>query len=71
VLKISVSKYSLYFLESGEWGQTTRSEDQLDSIRDQLITHIEQIHLSSFPAEPTAWNCRSCDYRTICPFAEA
>lgn len=66
VLKIPVSKLSLYFLEDGQKISTTRTLEQLDKTEEELISLAEAITTSSFEPLPSPYTCQYCDYRLLC-----
>ena len=65
VYKISVSKLSLYFLESGEKKSTSRTDEQLEKSRNEIITQACKLTHSDFEATP-GFVCKFCEYRLIC-----
>lgn len=67
-LKISVSRYSLIFLENGEWVTATRSEADIEKCIDSITAVSQEIALSEFGALP-GFQCNFCPYRMICPEA--
>lgn len=67
-LKITVSKLSLYFLETGEKASTIRTPEQLESCKKELELIAQEIATSDFSPNP-AYHCSYCDYRLICPAA--
>ena len=46
---------------------TTRTDDQLDAARDELLARAAQIRSGDFHATPSPRACGWCDYRAICP----
>ncbi|MFC1750040.1 RecB family exonuclease, partial [Pseudomonadota bacterium] len=69
-LGIEVKKLSLYFIESNEKVETTRDENMLEQVREQLANIIKQIKESDFQARPgSPFPCGFCEYKHICPFA--
>lgn len=69
VLKLDVSRFTLYFLESGKQGTATRSPKQLDKVAAEIEATTAQIHQSDFKATPSPFVCKLCPYQQICPFA--
>ncbi|MDP2642567.1 MAG: ATP-dependent DNA helicase [Candidatus Peregrinibacteria bacterium] len=67
LFKINVSKLSLYFLDANEKISTTRSDDQINELADEIKAKIEEIKASNFDATPNEKLCGFCDYRMICP----
>lgn len=70
VLKIPVSKLSIYFLEETEKVSTTRTDVQLEACQDEILEWAEKISKSDFSPTP-GFHCGYCDYRLICPAAAA
>jgi len=66
VLKLNVSKLSLYFLEANEKVSTTRSTVELDAVRQEIIQNIDTIKGSDFSPTP-GFHCQFCDFKMICP----
>ncbi|MBD3156659.1 DUF2800 domain-containing protein, partial [Candidatus Peregrinibacteria bacterium] len=69
VYQIPVSKLSLYFLESGEKKSTSRTNEQLEKSRNEIITQAHELTHSDFEATP-GFPCRFCEYRLICNKAQ-
>ncbi len=65
VYQIPVSKLSLYFLEDNEKVSTTRSEEQLEKARDEIIEKASKLTCSDFEATP-GFPCGFCEYQLIC-----
>lgn len=61
----------LVFLRGGKRYPTDRAEMQLDIQRDEIIEScramlaVDSEH--DFPASPSRFNCRACNFATICP----
>ncbi|MBI5413659.1 UvrD-helicase domain-containing protein [Candidatus Peregrinibacteria bacterium] len=70
VLKIPVSRLSLYFLENLEKSSTTRSEKDLESCKAEILEYVEELKKTDFAPTP-GFHCSFCDYRLICPVAAA
>jgi len=66
ILKISVSKLSLYYLEDNEKFSTTRTDEQIDQTKDEILEIIKEMESSNFSPIP-GFHCRFCDFRPICP----
>lgn len=65
VYQIPVSKLSLYFLQDNEKVSTTRSDEQLEKSRSEIIEKASILTHSSFEATP-GFPCGFCEYRLIC-----
>ncbi|MDA1060276.1 MAG: ATP-dependent DNA helicase [bacterium] len=66
ILNLSISKLSLYFLEENEKFSTSRSDEFLNSLPDEISALIKEIEASEFHATP-GFHCGFCDFRLICP----
>lgn len=65
VYRIPVSKLSLYFLEDNEKVSTTRTDEQLEKSRNEIIEKASKLTHSDFEATP-GFPCGFCEYRLIC-----
>ncbi len=59
-------RVTLYFTESALRLSTTRSDDQLDAARDEVLARVRLMRAGEFPAMPGK-PCEWCDYRAMCP----
>ncbi|NMC35527.1 ATP-dependent helicase [Candidatus Beckwithbacteria bacterium] len=59
---------SLYFIDDGVKVSTTRTAQQLEKIKEELIQVVEKIKSADFEATP-GFICSFCPYNQICPFA--
>ncbi len=66
ILKIKVSKLSLYFLEDNQKIGTGRTEEQLAGVEKEIIDLIKEMENSKFSPTP-GFHCQFCDFRLICP----
>lgn len=66
VLRIPVSKLSLYYLEDNEKQSTTRSDSQVERAKNEIRSFILDMQMSKFDPTP-GFHCQFCDYRIICP----
>jgi RecB family exonuclease len=46
---------------------TTRTDEQLDAAREELLALAAQVRSGDFHATPSQDACHWCDYRAICP----
>ena len=60
-------RVTLYFTESATRMSTTRTDDQLDAARRDLLDRASRIRSGDFAARPSAKACEWCAYRTLCP----
>ena len=60
-------KETLYFTESALRLSTTRTDEQLDAARTDILARISQMRAGEFAATPSTWACQYCDYRAMCP----
>jgi len=58
---------SLYFVESGTKISTTRTEEQLKKVENEVTNTVAEMKKGNFEATP-GMHCAFCDYRNICPF---
>lgn len=65
-IKTKDLRLSLYFLKNGEKIETSRSEEDLEKVRLEVINLIQQIQKSSFQPKPSPL-CHWCGFRPICP----
>ena len=60
-------RVTLYFTESALRLSTTRTDDQLDAARADVLARVSRMRAGEFGATPSADACRYCDYRAMCP----
>jgi DNA helicase-2/ATP-dependent DNA helicase PcrA len=60
-------RVTLYYTEQATRMSTTRTDDQLDAARDELLALAAQMRSGDFRATPSKKTCGWCDYRAICP----
>jgi DNA helicase-2/ATP-dependent DNA helicase PcrA len=60
-------RVTLYYTEAASRMSTTRTDEQLDAAREELLALAAQIRSGDFHATPSADTCHWCDYRAICP----
>jgi RecB family exonuclease len=63
----AAGKLTLYFTERDLALSTTRTPEQLDDFRAQVIAKARRIRGGDFTATPDMWRCGRCEYRLICP----
>ncbi len=59
-------RVTLYYTELGQRMSTTRTDEQLDAAREELVERVRPIRAGVFHATPGV-ACRRCDFRTMCP----
>ncbi len=59
-------RVTLYFTESALRLSTTRTDQQLDTARDEILARVARMRYGEFPAMPGK-PCQWCDYRAMCP----
>lgn len=64
-LKIPVSQLALYYLENQEELLTTRSQETLQKVEDELKEKIDALRTSDFSPTP-GMHCGYCPYRILC-----
>ena len=60
------ARVTLYFPESATRLSTTRTDEQLDAAREEILARVRPIRAGDFGATPGRV-CDWCDYRAICP----
>jgi DNA helicase-2/ATP-dependent DNA helicase PcrA len=58
---------TLYFTESATRLSTTRTDEQLDTARDDVLARAARIRSGDFAATPSVTACSRCDYAPMCP----
>jgi RecB family exonuclease len=59
-------RVTLYFTESAMRLSTTRTDEQLDAVRADLLARVARVRAGEFVATPGDV-CRWCDFRAMCP----
>lgn len=65
-LGIRVSKLSLYFIDDNVKVSTSRTDEQLEACRTEILELVEEMKKSDFAPTP-GFVCKFCDFRLICP----
>ena len=60
-------RVTLYFTESALRLSTTRTDEQLDLARADVLARVSRMRAGEFAATPSAKPCEWCDYRAMCP----
>ncbi|MEO6197375.1 MAG: PD-(D/E)XK nuclease family protein, partial [Dehalococcoidia bacterium] len=60
-------KVTLYFTESATRMSTTRTDEQLDAARADILARTARIRSGDFAATPSPGACRYCDFARMCP----
>ncbi|MGK2849820.1 MAG: RecB family exonuclease [Candidatus Limnocylindrales bacterium] len=60
-------RVTLYFTESATRLSTTRTNEQLDAARVDVLERVSRMRDGEFTATPSARACGYCDYRAMCP----
>jgi DNA helicase-2/ATP-dependent DNA helicase PcrA len=60
-------RVTLYFTESATRLSTTRTDEQLDAARADILARTARIRSGDFAATPSADACRWCNYARLCP----
>jgi DNA helicase-2/ATP-dependent DNA helicase PcrA len=58
---------TLYFTEAGSRMSTTRSDEQLQEARSDILERAARIRSGDFAATPSSDACWRCDYAPMCP----
>ncbi len=61
------AKVTLYFTESSIRMSTTRTDEQLDVARQQILERAARIRSGDFAATPSKKTCERCDFAALCP----
>ncbi|MEI7741064.1 MAG: ATP-dependent DNA helicase, partial [bacterium] len=69
VLKIPIKKLTLWYLEDGSRVSFEPKPKDVEKIRGEIETVVEGLRQSDFAPKP-GFDCRYCDFRDICEFAE-
>ena len=59
-------RVTLYFTESAQRMSTSRTDEQLDAARADILARIAEMRGGGFAATPGD-PCRYCDFRAMCP----
>ncbi|MFH1713359.1 MAG: UvrD-helicase domain-containing protein [Candidatus Jacksonbacteria bacterium] len=61
-------KLTYYYLNDKKQGAVSfiGKADEINKTKKNLIETIEQIKQSDFPAKPSEWTCKYCDFKNIC-----
>jgi RecB family exonuclease len=63
----ATERVTLYFTETGARMSTTRSDEQIEAARLDILERVSRIRAGDFAATPSADACRWCDYAAMCP----
>lgn len=69
-LGLRAEKLSLYFLKTDEIISTTRTNEQLDAVKEHVLSIAESISARKFEPIFDTFKCSRCDYAGICPAME-
>lgn len=69
-LKERPSLLSFYYLDGNTKISFIGSVEELNKLENKVLKDIEEIRNSSFPPKPSSFNCRHCDFKDICEFAD-
>jgi CRISPR/Cas system-associated exonuclease Cas4 (RecB family) len=66
-------KLKYYYLHENRQGSAEfiANDKDLEKTRQGLLKTITEIKNSDFPAAPSEFNCKFCDFKNICPFSAA
>ncbi|MDQ3691541.1 MAG: ATP-dependent helicase [Chloroflexota bacterium] len=64
-------RVTLYFTESATRLSTTRTDEQLDAARADILARAARIRSGDFAATPSTKTCQRCDYARLCPSSSA
>ena len=60
-------RVTLYYTEAATRMSTTRTDEELDAARDDLLARAARIRSGDFAATPSQKACGWCDFRAMCP----
>jgi DNA helicase-2/ATP-dependent DNA helicase PcrA len=60
-------RVTLYFTEAGSRVSTTRTDEQLDAARAEILERAARMRTGDFAATPSEKACGWCDYAALCP----
>jgi len=69
-LKEKVSKLTYYYVEDGKKLSFLGKTEDLEDIKEKIITTIEKIKQSEFTPTPSPQMCKFCDFNKICEFSQ-
>jgi DNA helicase-2/ATP-dependent DNA helicase PcrA len=69
VFNLKPSMLSYYYLEKGERISFLGDEKEKEKQKEQILSQIEAIRKSDFGPTP-GWQCKFCDFRDICNYAQ-
>ncbi len=60
-----------YYLHEDKQGISSflGKPDEIAKIKKEIVETVEKIKKSDFPANPSEFNCKNCDFKNICPFS--
>ena len=64
--KLPLKTLSLYYFEDAQKISTTRTNEQLEEAKEDIVNTVKEIKVGNFEAK-TSPLCKFCDYRHICP----
>lgn len=69
VLGLKPSKLTFYYLDDNSKVSFLGTDEQIDKLKQNIITWIEEIRENNFEPKPSPL-CKFCDFRDICEFRE-
>ena len=60
-------RVTLYYTESATRLSTTRTDEELDATRADILARVARIRSGDFAATPSPRVCGWCDYAAMCP----
>ncbi len=66
-LQLQPKKLTLYYVESGEQISTTRTSEQIEEKKTEILETVAKIKAGDFNPTPGK-HCSFCDYNEICPY---
>jgi len=69
VLHLRPRRLTLYYIDDNEVFSLEKEKfaKKLQDVKEKTIALITEITQSDFPAKPSSFTCRYCDFKMICP----
>lgn len=69
ILKQKVSELVFYYFDNNEQLSFLGRPEEIEKLKEKIITRIEEIKKGQFPPNPSEHICKYCDFKNICDFA--
>lgn len=71
LLGLEVKKLTYHYLKDHSQVSFLGDQEDLDTLRQDIVDRVERIKGSVFTATPNQFTCATCDFRDICEFSQA